>query len=191
MNSYLDNKRAYIKLRSIQSGGGRDKLIIHISGPSGAGKSTLGNKLKTKFKDKIIVKDIDEFVRKNSKKPLIFVGLNHMPWWNKDLYYNMHSNHNYYINIDDEIVFKQKYGRFFDDVFENHREDVFKDLMDSEKDKQTLKNIHNGFRNECNYKEIKSMNKRWNRDYRKQNYEILSRENIFRRVKSLINKEIK
>lgn len=39
-----------------------DKLIVHISGPSGSGKSTLGNKLKEHFKDKIIVKDLDELL---------------------------------------------------------------------------------------------------------------------------------
>lgn len=39
-----------------------DKLIVHISGPSGSGKSTLGNKLKNHFKDKIIVKDLDELL---------------------------------------------------------------------------------------------------------------------------------
>ena len=79
--------------------------IIHISGVSGAGKTTLGNKLKEQFKNKIVVKDIDDlrtefikkyydnkkfdiidkeeyqiyinnFIKKHSSKPLIFVGLN-------------------------------------------------------------------------------------------------------------------
>ena len=35
-------------------------MIIHISGPSGAGKTTLGNKLKEKYGNKIIVKDMDD-----------------------------------------------------------------------------------------------------------------------------------
>ena len=35
-------------------------MIIHISGPSGSGKTTLGNKLKNEFKNKIVVKDLDD-----------------------------------------------------------------------------------------------------------------------------------
>jgi len=83
-------------------------MIIHISGASGSGKTTLGNKLKEEYGNKIIVKDIDDlrrefiedyygnmkfdiidmseyqlyidkFVKNNSLKPLIFVGLNNMP----------------------------------------------------------------------------------------------------------------
>ena len=79
-------------------------IIIHISGVSGAGKKTLGNKLTEQFKNKIVVKDIDDlrrdfikkyygnkkfdiidkveyqkyidnFVKKHASKPLIFVGL--------------------------------------------------------------------------------------------------------------------
>jgi uridine kinase len=85
-----------------------NRIIIHISGVSGSGKTTIGNKLKKQFKKQIIVKDIDDlrrefiedyygnmkfdiidmseyqlyidkFVKNNSLKPLIFVGLNNMP----------------------------------------------------------------------------------------------------------------
>jgi adenylate kinase family enzyme len=88
-----------------------NKLIIHISGASGSGKTTLGNKLKQQFKNEIVVKDIDDlkrdfikkfdiiqyqlyidnFVKKHSLKPLIFVGLNNIPQWHKNHYYDMHS----------------------------------------------------------------------------------------------------
>jgi len=37
-------------------------MIIHISGPSGSGKTTLGNKLKEKFGNKVVVKDLDDFI---------------------------------------------------------------------------------------------------------------------------------
>ena len=98
--------------------------IIHISGPSGAGKTTLGEKLTKRFGKKITVKDIDDlrrdfiryyydnkifqlidkvgyqkyidnFIKKHSSKPIVFVGLNNMPWWHANHYYNMHANHNY------------------------------------------------------------------------------------------------
>jgi ABC-type lipoprotein export system ATPase subunit len=37
-----------------------ETLIIHISGASGSGKTTLGNKLKEQFKNKILMKDLDD-----------------------------------------------------------------------------------------------------------------------------------
>ncbi len=70
-------------------------MIIHISGPQGAGKTTLGNKIKDKYGDHIYLKDLDDlyaefsnqkknndyqlfinnFIKKNSDKPLIIPGL--------------------------------------------------------------------------------------------------------------------
>jgi len=45
-----------------------NKLIIHISGASGSGKTTLGNKLKQKFKNEIVVKDINDLKKDFIKK---------------------------------------------------------------------------------------------------------------------------
>lgn len=113
-----------------------DKLIIHISGASGSGKTILGNKLKEKFKSKIVVKDLDDlrdehikktydtskgwsidevkyqkfidnFIKKQ-KKPIIFVGLNDNHLGIKKLYYNTHSLYKFYIDIDDKELVKQK-----------------------------------------------------------------------------------
>jgi hypothetical protein len=117
-------------------------LVIHICGASGSGKTTLGDKLKKEFGDKIIVKDLDnlrnEFINetydtskswgfedikyqkyinnfiKNQKKPLILVGLNDNEWGeDKNLYYNLYSQYNFYIEIDDKIITKQKMYSLF------------------------------------------------------------------------------
>jgi adenylate kinase family enzyme len=37
-------------------------MIIHISGASGSGKSTLGNKLKEEYKNKVVIKDLDDLL---------------------------------------------------------------------------------------------------------------------------------
>ena len=123
-----------------------NKLIIHISGASGSGKTTLGNKLKEKFNNKIIVKDLDdltdefikdtygnkswtfideneyqkyinEFIQKQNKT-IIFVGLNDNTIYgkNKKLYYNLQSQYNYYIELDDMIIVKQKCLRLLNDI---------------------------------------------------------------------------
>ena len=126
-----------------------ENLIIHISGASGSGKTTLGNKLKEHFKSKIVVKDLDdlraEFIKiqygnkfnwkkfdsnlyqsfldkyiLSRKKPLVLVGLNHMFWHNKELYYDVHSQYNYYIDIDDMLIVKQKCIRFITDELKDY-----------------------------------------------------------------------
>jgi adenylate kinase family enzyme len=125
-----------------------ETLIIHISGASGSGKTTLGNKLKEEFGKKIIVKDldelrnehikktyntsknwnvdevkyqkyIDEFIIKQ-KKSIVFVGLNDNPLGIKKIYYNIHSQYNFYIDIDDKIILKQKCIRFIIDDLPSH-----------------------------------------------------------------------
>jgi adenylate kinase family enzyme len=161
------------------------KIIIHISGVSGAGKTTLGNKLKDQIKDKIVVKDIDDlrrdfikkyygdkkfdiidkveyqkyidnFVKKHSSKPLIFVGLNNMPWWHINHYYDMHSTHNFFIDLDDETIIKQKCKR----------------LLDWATDEEEMKMLVS--------------NNKWIKDYMNQGYKFMSRENIFKNVSKIL-----
>jgi len=218
---YLKYKSKYLELlnQNNQVGGG-NKLVIHISGPSGAGKTTLGNKLKEKFGNKIVVKDIDdlraEYVEKKygsyqklwkiknfvwdkesyqqwiddyvdkQTKPLVFVGLNHMPWWNKKLYYNMHSSYNFYIKLDSDIIFKQKCNRFINDVFIKNKEAVLNDIIKNEKN--TIDDISNGLKHECGYNEIVKMNNTWNKDYKKQGYKFMTREQILKKVSVILTK---
>ena len=184
-----------------------NKIIIHISGASGSGKTTLGNKLKKQFGKKITVKDIDKlrrdfikeyygdtkfdiidkveyqkyidnFCKKHSVKPLIFVGLNHMPWWHKNHYYDMHSTYNYFIKLDDEIILKQKAKRLLLD-WANSKEDMDYLVCNNE---QYIKNVSNALAEECSLKKTIKLNTKWREDYKKQGYKFLSRENIFKNV---------
>ena len=208
-DKYIKYKTKYLELKNTNISnmiGGHPNLIIHISGPSGAGKTTLGNKLERKYSNKIIVKDIDdlrmEFIKEHygnkkwgvidknayqqyiddyinkQNKPLIFVGLNNMPWWHKDLYYDMHSIHKFYINIPDETVIKQKCIR------QLHK------LINLESDKMAMNDLINDnekfirlttdvIKEECDAKQIIKLNKKWNKDYKKQGYRFLSREKIY------------
>jgi adenylate kinase family enzyme len=116
-----------------------------VSGPSGSGKTTLGNKLKEIYENKIDellddhLKDyfgeqsftyndinedayqeyIDNWIDKH-KKPIVFVGLNDnfVDFYptRKNIYYNVHPQYKYYIDIDDSIIVKQKCMRFFDNL---------------------------------------------------------------------------
>jgi deoxyadenosine/deoxycytidine kinase len=161
-------------------------LIIHICGSSGSGKTTLGHRLYNKYGSLIIIKDIDnlrhEFINtfyKNKKfdiidnkayqeyifnyintikKPLVFVGLNNMPWWHSDLYYNLKSTHNFYIDIDLNHIIQRIYKR-----------DTNK--LNKEYDIEML---------------VKANNK-WIHDYKLQKYQFLSQEEIYKKVSNILD----
>ena len=194
-----------------------ETLIIHISGASGSGKTTLGNKLKEQFKSKIVVKDldelrdehikktydtskgwsvdevkyqkfIDEYINKQ-KKPIIFVGLNDNILGTKNIYYNVHSQYNFYIDIDDKIVFKQKCIRILTDDLPSHLDNqVINDIMNN--NEFFIKQITKLIKSECSMKEMIKKNKKWKIDYEKQDYKFMSRENIYKSVVKILNNNL-
>lgn len=129
-------------------------------------------------------KFIDNFIKKQNK-PIIFVGLNNMPWWNNNLYYDMHPDYKFYIKIKTDIVFKQKCGRFIEQVFIKNKEKMLNNIIKDEA--PTIKYISNGYKNECSYNQVKKMNKKWNNDYKIQGYKFLSREKIFNSVSVILD----
>lgn len=194
-----------------------ENLIIHISGASGSGKTTLGNKLKEHFKSKIVVKDldelrdehikktyntskgwsidevkyqkfIDEFIDKH-KKPIIFVGLNDNILGTKKIYYNVHSQYNFYIDIDDKIILKQKCIRFITDDLPSHLDNqVINDVVNN--NNFFIKQITKLIKKECSMKEMVKLNNKWRKDYEKQGYKFMSRENIYKSVSKILNNNL-
>ena len=189
-------------------------IIIHISGPSGSGKTFLGNQLKEQFGKKIIVTDldtlrdkhikktydtskgwsidevkyqkyIDDFVNKQ-KKPIIFVGLNDNILGTKNIYYNVHSQYNFYIDIDDKVIVKQKCIRFLTDYLPlNLDKSAINDIMNN--NDFFIKQITKLIKNECSKKKTIKMNNKWKKDYEKQGYKFISRENIYNSVVKILN----
>lgn len=190
-----------------------DNLIIHISGASGSGKTTLGNKLKEHFKSKIIVKDLDvlrdEFINEfygnkkwtyidenkyqsyinsyinKQKKPIIFVGLNDNTVYgkNKNLYYNIHSDHNYYIEIDDMIIVKQKCIRLLNDIQNDKL--AMEDLVKN--NEKFVKKFTEAIKMECSSKQTIKQNNKWKKDYEMQGYKFMSREHIYKSIVKILN----
>ena len=176
------------------------------------GKTTLGNKLKEFFNNKIIVKDLDnlrdEHIKKTydttkswsineikyqkfidnyvnkQKKPLIFVGLNDNPLGTKNIYYNVHSQYNYYIDIDDKVLLKQKCLRMLTDEIPNDKF-AMKDLIDD--NKRFIKGIKYAIENSCNLQKTIKQNNKWKKYYEKQSYKFMSRENIYKSILKILN----
>jgi hypothetical protein len=191
-----------------------NNIIIHIAGPSGAGKTYMGNKLQNYFKDKIVVKDledlrqkfiekycprnakfnvtkyqkyIDYFISKN-KKPIIFVGLNdndgiEVSNREKKIYYTLYADYNYYIDIDDDTVAKQKCKRIIPIIKRLMTDNV--DAMIYET-KSLLLNIELLMDINCNINEIIKMNNKWKKDYIRQGYKCLTRENIYKNILQIL-----
>lgn len=205
-NKYIIYNTKYQQLKNNMIGGS-PKLIIHISGASGVGKTTLGNKLINKYGNKIVVKDIDhlrnDFIKEyygyiefdiidkdayqqfidnyidKINKPLIFVGLNNMPWWHKDLYYNMHSTYNFYINLNDEIMIKQKCIRYLTEDLKEilKNEMAINDMVNN--NKKFIEIVTEGIKRECDASEIIKYSNKWKEAYEHQGYIIISREEIY------------
>lgn len=186
-------------------------MIIHVSGPSGCGKTTLGNKLKKRFGNKIVVKDIDdlrqEFIKDyygnkswkiinkrayqkfldefilNQKKPLVLVGLNIMPWWHKYLYYELHADYKFYIKLDSKIICKQKACRLFRDIPKDEK--AMKDL--EENNKKFLRMVKEAIDRECDIDETRLTTEKLEKDYHKQGYKIMTREDIYHEIVRLLS----
>ena len=43
------------------------------------------------------------------------------------------------------------------------------------------------FKNECSAKKTIKLNNKWEKDYKKQGYKFLSRENIYKKICSILN----
>ena len=155
----------------------------------GTGVEALGKK-KFKWDKNAYQKWIYDFINKQ-KKTIIFVGLNHMPWWNKKLYYDLKSDYNFYINISDDKIWEQKCLRFINDEFSIHRnvsavgdaggiKNVLKDIKKNEK--KTISDLQKGLKFECGYNEMKKQNTIWNKDYKKQGYKFMTNDKIYKEL---------
>ena len=194
-----------------------NRVIIHVSGPSGSGKTTLGNKLKEIFENKIEVKDLDELLDDHlkdyfgeqsftyndinedayqeyidnwidkHKKPIVFVGLNDnfVDFYptRKNIYYNVHPQYKYYIDIDDSIIVKQKCMRFFDNLKQDMN--LMNDLVSN--NQNFIKQISKAIHTECNSKFILKWVNKWRKDYQKQGYTFLDRDEILKEVTEVLN----
>ena len=93
-------------------------------------------------------------------------------------------NHKFYIEIDDGTVIRRKCRRLLNGI--QNDKDAMNDIVN--KNDYFLKGVTQAIKRECNAKEIIKMNSKWNKDYKKQGYKIMSSKNIYKKVCSLLNK---
>ena len=136
--------------------------------------------------EKAYQKYIDDYINKQ-KKPIIFVGLNDnfVDFYpkRKNIYYNVHSQHNYYIEIDDMIIVKQKCIRLLNDIQTDKM--AMEDLVKN--NEKFVKKFTEAIKIECSAKQTIKQNNKWKKDYEKQGYKFISRENIYKSVVKILN----
>jgi hypothetical protein len=181
--------------------------VIHIVGASGSGKTTLGNRLKTSFGDRIVVKDLDDlraefiadmydggpvrkfdreayqdyidtFVQSNKFKPLVFVGLNEMPWWHPDHFYDLHATDKHYIDLPDVTVLRQKCRRLLLNLANSEQDMQF--LVDH--NAKFIDNVTRAIKDECDLEKVVEGSQRWANAFRAQGYQFSTADEIFDKV---------
>jgi adenylate kinase family enzyme len=189
------------------------RCIIHITGPSGSGKTTLGKKLISEYGNRFIIVDMDDirksFIKQyygskrwtyineieyqkyiykfieSSKKHVVFVGLNdNILGKNKNLYYDLRANHKYYIQLDDKTIIKQKCLRLLNDIRED---DIAMDYLVNN-NSVFVKKFSEAVKRECDLTTLTKMITKWKKDYKKQGYAFMAREDIYKSVKNLLDK---
>ena len=128
-------------------------------------------------------KFIDDFIKKQ-KKPIIFVGLNDNPLGSVKIYYNLYPTYKFYIDIDDKEVLQQKCLRMLTDEIPNDKF-AMKDLVND--NNKFLKGIKYAIENSCNLQKLIKENSRWKKDYKKQGYTFMSRDNIYKSVIKILH----
>jgi len=203
---YIKYKTLYLNLCQV---GGTSNLIIHICGLPGSGKSTLGERIREHFGTKIVVKDLDDlrddfisehygsepfdkidsvlyqkyidaFVQE-THKPIVFVGLNNIPWWDKDLYYNVHPTHTYYIDVPVSELLVRKCKRFFDNTLKGP---AIEDLVKN--NERFLHITKNGINAECGMASTTEEKERWDSYYKSHSYVFMDADLIYAKVVQII-----
>lgn len=111
-----------------------------------------------------------------------------MFWHNKELYYNVHSQYNYYIDIDDMLIVKQKCIRFLTDELKDmvtKNDAIIRDI--TEDNEKFVRLIRENIERECGTEETLTLNRMWKTDYESQGYIIENRDEIYNQVVSILN----
>lgn len=131
-------------------------------------------------------KFIDDFIKKQ-KKPIIFVGLNDNHFGIKKIYYNVHAEHNFYIDIDVKEILVQKCLRMLTEEIPNDKM-AMKDLVDN--NEKFIKGMKFAIDGACNLKVITKENNKLKKNYEKQDYKLMSRENIYKSVVKILSNKL-
>jgi len=187
------------------------QIIIHVSGSPGSGKTTLGNKLKTKYGNKIVVKDLDDlfkefmnaskspfdpkkyqifidnFIKTIKTKIIVFVGLNkeHLT----ETLYNIKPAYKFFIDLPIEINLERHFIREMNawlTWMTNRDKDIlFNQLVKDEND--VIKGLSKSLKRTLQISKQRKFIESFAEMYKKEKYEFVSHTLIEKKIIKLIN----
>ena len=118
----------------------------------------------------------------NKKKPIILVGINAIMNANYELTcYNIQADYKYFINIDNNIITKQRCQRFLEKAYYNTNSMTLNN-------KAFVQGIKNKVDINCNSREILNDKKSITKFYNKLKYKIMKPDMIYKRIINDIKK---
>lgn len=135
-------------------------------------------------------KYIDDFINKQTK-PILFFGNNNYKInnKNKDLYYDLHSQYNYYKTENDRHIITYKILHFLDSAMDYKGYDIEEDIV-IKNNKTFVKNFIKKFKKECSGKYIIKQSDKEKENYKKRGYKLMSDVEIYETIlKILKNKD--
>ncbi len=190
-------------------------MIIHIWGASVNGKTNLVENLTRQFGNKVIVQDIDaiqakyikehsgdrkwnnaaykKFIvqyvqtQKRKNKPLIFVGINNDAWWFPSVFSQLHSDHKFYVDVDNANVVKQTCLQFLKNVNELLTTDEPSRNFLVNNNPRFMRNVIAEIKDKCNLKLMKEFSKIEKDKLERDGYTVATSDEIYDRVVDIIN----
>ena len=192
-------------------------MIIHISGPVASGKSTIAKTLKQKYKNKIVVMDLDDllnkfvkihrftvksyqkyindYIDKHKKKPIVFVGINQDMGRSKNLYdigadYKIFINLNVKENAKRRFIrdYKEEIDRFFLWNYDGTHPSSGKIYdMWIKDEKNNTKRLQTIIKEVLSPSGLEKDTIRWRNQYKKLGYKFMKSKTIIKFINKLLN----
>lgn len=179
-------------------------MIYHIAGPDACGKTTLYNKLLKHKSKNIIILDlddfldnysknidlskqwnvnkyqqhIDDFIEKNKKKLIIFIGINGD---RRNNFYDLHADYKYMIDLDinDNVkrLFIRELNSWLESRLQRDKNILYEQLIKDEKD--VIRGWSKSLKRVLSISKMKKHIISFRKKYKKEKYIFMKSDNIY------------
>lgn len=126
---------------------------------------------------------IYDFIKRNSRRNIVFVGLNDNPLGKKKIFYDLCAEYKFYIELEPEYILKQKCIRLLNEIQNDKM--AMEDLVNN--NKIFVKRFQWEIKHECDKDALIKDKKNIERHYTRMDYKFMRRNDIFTKVIKLLS----